>query len=68
MMQGSQNFCASDHLHEIMRAFDFVKTVGLYEQKDMVLAPISVLKLTVFHKEQIKADKSEPFGFFHGKM
>lgn len=51
MMEGSQNFCASDRLHEIMRAFDFVKTVGLYEQKDMVLAPISVLKLTVFHKE-----------------
>lgn len=65
MMQGSQNICASDHLWEIMTAFDFLKTVVLCEQEDMVLAPISaLLKLTVFHRAQMKADQSEPFGGF----
>lgn len=48
-----------------MTAFGFLKTVGLCEQEDMVLAPISaLLKLTVFHRAQMKADQSEPFGGF----
>lgn len=56
MMQRSWNTCASDRLHEVMRAFDFLKTVVLQEQKDVVLAPVSVLlKLTVFHRAQIKS-------------
>lgn len=62
MIQGSQNISASDHLWEIMTAFDFLKTVGLCEQEDMVLAVIPVLlKLTVCHRAQIKAD---PFWVF----
>lgn len=53
-----------------MRAFDFLKTVGLCEQKNKVLAPVSVLlKLTVFHRAWIKADKLESFeGFLQENM